>query len=63
MLSLGAGLASLGHLQLPQDTVRHLQLALEVADHAEQGLLPNVHKLATVVGTAVFVRELVYSAK
>ena len=49
--SLGAGLASLGHEHLPKDVLPVLQLVLEAADHFKQGVLPNVHRLATVDGT------------
>jgi hypothetical protein len=60
---LGAGFASLGHDQLPQDELRVLQLRIEVAYQVPQGVLPNVHRLATDDGTGVFATELIHQAR
>ena len=56
--ALVTGLATFGHEHLPQDELRVLQLGLEAMDHVPQGVLSDVHRLATVDGTAVSVREL-----
>ena len=58
----GVGFASLGKLHLPDYVVRIPKLTLEAAHHIEQGVLPDVNGLTSVLASAHHGRKTVQEA-